>query len=148
MKHTLAIALLAVALCGCRPEPTPTPEIPKATLTLAQMREVIRGYTIVEWDAVIVARVLGADSTQSDVRALAISDGTCRAELLTGLYDNLRVFPVGSVVALDARGLAAVPRDSVVVIGLPCDATTLRPRPTYITHSPLLWHHIRLWPNP
>ena len=126
--QAVAALLLATA---CYDKHTPivgSAPLEEPTLTIAELRaRCSERVATIDSRMVIVGRVTTSDEEGNFYRSFFIEDATGGVELLSGLYDNHSLYPLGLRVSMSLEGCAAVVRDNIVQIGLPTDLSAQRP---------------------
>jgi hypothetical protein len=132
---------MGLMLVACQP-----PEVEKQSfstrITIAQLYDLTNDeYEVIDSDWYIKGVIVADDRNGNFDRALVISDGERGVELVTGLYDNTRIYPEGICIEVNLQGLAVDKRSGIVRIGLPTDTDKdSTPQPLY--HTSLLMRHI------
>lgn len=122
-------ALLLVTACYDNHSPYERGEQLEApTATIAELRSrCSERVATIESRMVVEGRVVSSDKEGNFYRSFFIEDATAGAEILSGLYDNHSLYPLGVRISMSLEGCAVVLRDNIVQIGLPTDPSALRP---------------------
>lgn len=137
----LMILLVGLMSLSCHPENIEE-QNSSMSITLDRLYELADGgYCPIEADWSVEGVVVADDRFGNFSRAVVLADDSHGVELLTGLYDNSRLYPEGAHLIIRLRGLAIDTRGGVVRIGLPSDnSQESSVQPLY--HAPLLMRHI------
>ena len=122
-------ALLLATACYDKHSPIVGGELLETpTLTIAELRaRCSERVATIDSRMVIGGRVVTSDEEGNFYRSFFIEDATGGVEILSGLYDNHSLYPLGLRVSMSLEGCAAVLRDNIVQIGLPTDPSAQRP---------------------
>ncbi len=135
------ILLLGLMFVACQP-PEVEEQNTSKRISIAQLRELVgEGYEVINSQLYIEGVVLADDRTGNFDGALIVGDNKGGVELLTGLYDNARLYPEGNRLVVHLQGLAIDKQGGVVRIGLPANEG-VTPALQPISHAPLLMRYI------
>ena len=134
MKRSVVIVFSAVCglLYGCDDRfdaPATDAEIPAPNITLATLRSLYRGQTVVVREELIIGGwVASSDEAGNFYRTLVLDDGTGGAELRIAEYNLYTIYAPESYLTVSLQGCALGERNGVLQIGLPPE--TYSPYPT------------------
>lgn len=145
MKKRLPYLFLFVLLVtGCRRWTTePAAPLPLRNATLTELRAASGVYMVYGVDAVIVGRITTTDREGCFSRSVFIDDGTCGAELLTGIWKSYETYPCGERIAVRVRGLAGVVEGGILRLGLPAAKGQVQ-RPQYFEHRVAVERYVQI----
>lgn len=117
------LSILSLALSGCYDD-TSAPPLPQRPVSVpnASLADVVAlcGDTPmpVVQDVVVAGRITSSDEAGNFYRSVVLQDAGTGVELLAGMNDLYRVYPLGSRVVVHLQGLGVCRRYGVVQIGL------------------------------
>lgn len=117
----LLLPLAALLLAGCydrHDEPPLHFDTPAASTTIGELHRLLAdGATTVEGSVTVRGVVTSSDRDGNFYRTLTLQDGERAIELLAGIDDLHRIYPVGTQLTLDLRGLRLARRSGVLQAG-------------------------------
>ena len=114
--------LLVVLFMGCYDSfdmPLPDRNNPSTTITITELKRLYSGTVHdIESDITIKGRVTSSDREANFHRTFTIEQGGAGVEVVAGIYDIHRIYPIGCTVIIKLKGLSISEGFGVIQIGV------------------------------
>jgi hypothetical protein len=146
MRISLMAGVILVALAGCHryEAPNEKPICVTPDITLVALSDMLGGRPIViDRKMVVGGYITSTDEESNFHKTLIIDDGTAAAEVMVGLYDTYRLYPMDHYLAVQLEGCALGRHYGVMQIGLPAKEYSSFPT-DYFASRVILDRHLTL----
>ncbi|MBQ5726410.1 MAG: hypothetical protein IIV58_02990 [Alistipes sp.] len=146
MRISLMAGVILVALAGCHryEAPNEKPICVTPDITLAALSDMLGDRPIVIDQKMVVGGYITSTDEESNFhKTLIIDDGTAAAEVMVGLYDTYRLYPMDHYLAVLLEGCALGRHYGVMQIGLPAKEYSSFPT-DYFASRVILDRHLTL----
>ena len=139
------ITLIGLLLIGCKSfdEPEPSDPTPEATnISILRLREIVGDKTLsINQNLRIGGYVTSSDESENFYKTFYIEDGTAGVEIMAGLYDLSKIYPIGYYITMDLKGCAVAKHYGALQVGLQAEEYSGYPT-DYFSSRILLDQHI------